>query len=116
MAIQLPRTLTPCLGRRIEVLPQAVIDLQSVGESFLLYLKTDNPICRHFTKVLDNFLHWSNLKGLVVEVNLDTYPFGVRLLEVAIVPQVRVFRYGIEHDRHKGTAGYSQLENFLKLV
>lgn len=110
---KIPRSLTPLLGKRLEVLPQTILGLRSLGESFYLYLHGLDAISQHFTNTLDRYLEYNTVTHLVLDVCLTTYPQGIELLEVVIVPQLRAFSYGVEMDRQRGTADYAELDRMF---
>lgn len=82
----------------------------------MLYLRSNDSISKYFDTTLNNYLKWNKYKVLFLEVNLSKMPYGVELLKVAIVPQLRVYRYGVEVHRHRGTADYGQLNYLIALI
>jgi len=87
--------------------------LSSLGESFILYLFSDNPISKHFTTVIDNFLVRENHQNnLIVAVNVKSEEI-LNYFSVSILPQLRIFYVGKEISRHHGTKSYDELYKLL---
>lgn len=115
MSQRLPKNLQSLLGRRIEVTPQAVHGLRSMGESFLLQLHAHDPISRKAMFVIDQYLQYRTPNLLVLSLSLSDHPTAQLDLEVVIVPQVRVFQGGRVVKSHKGSADYEALNSLFGL-
>lgn len=111
----LPKSLHPLLGHRLEILPRAVGDLCSMGESFFLYLYSTDPISQKFTPLLDRYLNYLKSSLLVVSLLIDHHPQSQVDLEVVIVPQLRYIVNGRIVRSHKGFADYEALDALFRV-
>ena len=87
--------------------------LSSLGEPFILYLFSDDPISHNFTTVLDNFLQRESLDRLIVAVNVKDENI-LKEFSVCILPQLRFFSEGKEIRRLHGTKNYDELYELLR--
>lgn len=111
--IVLPRTLIGLFGRRLEALPQTVLSLTSVWESFFCYIHGTDAISQHHTNTLDRYLQYNKTNRLVLDVCVTSHPEGIELLGVVMVPQLRVISGGKELHRQIGTVDYETLDKVL---
>lgn len=88
--------------------------LRKLGESFVLYLFSEHEISRKFTIALDNFLAHEKHDLLVVAVNVKT-EFIVESFSVSILPQLRIYRHGLECRRIHGSKNYDELVKIMAL-
>lgn len=86
--------------------------LSSLGESFILYLFSEDPISKSFTHTIDNFLKREANHPLVIAVDVKNEEI-LQVFSVSILPQLRMFSHGKEVRRYHGTKSYNELYNLL---
>lgn len=101
-----------CLEVELDVIERLIM----MGETFVLYLFSDAPLCQRFTFILESFVETAHLSKPVLALRVPSTRENnlvAQTLGVCILPQLRVYVGGMETRRARGTLSHSELQALL---
>lgn len=90
----------------------AVYALRGLQSDFLLLLLSGDDASSVMEARLQQFLRSASVGLFVVKVVLFSGSEAARQLSVSLVPQLRLYRRGLEVRRIRGVIGYDRLRSF----
>ncbi len=96
----------------VEVSWDVVFALRSLQSDFLLLLVGDDSASAVMEARLQQFLRSVGVGLLIAKVTLSSGSDAAKHLSVSLVPQIRLYKSGVETRRTRGVVGYDRLQAF----
>ena len=100
-------------GKVIDASWDTVLGLRDVGAEFFLLLRKDDRIGKLLHNAVANFIAHRHVLIYVVQVFVDRDVAAADHLAAVMVPQLRYYRDGVEHSRHRGVADYDTISQLM---